>query len=254
MMRRLAGDLRRLVDGRDRPVFREYATAVQLRGRKMRIEHVEHLTRDAVALTLADVMGAPFAFVPGEFATLVVRVAGVDHRRAYSICSAQGERGTVRIGLKRVTEPLLKALLRAVIQDEARHVHYGVIALRDHVRDELNESERNEREDWAFEVALLMRNRFLAYEVYDEWFAGTSVSRQTWRTLVSRAPGMQRFRHTMFQRLVPNIREIGLLSNRIRPHYDRAGLAEYFGGLSADLLSEADMLTSSDARPADDAA
>lgn len=102
MMRRLAGDLRRLVDGRDRPVFREYATAVQLRGRKMRIEHVEHLTRDAVALTLADVMGAPFAFVPGEFVTLVVRVAGVDHRRAYSICSAPGERGTVQIGVKRV--------------------------------------------------------------------------------------------------------------------------------------------------------
>jgi hypothetical protein len=143
------------------------------------------------------------------------------------------------------TEPLLKAMLRAVIQDEARHVHYGVVALRDHVRQELTESERNEREDWAFEVALLMRNRFLAYEVYDEWFAGTSVSRKTWRELISRAPGMQRFRHTMFQRLVPNIREIGLLTDRIRPHYERAGLGAYFSGLSADRLTEADMLTSS---------
>ena len=42
-------------------------------------------------------------------------------------------------------------------------------------------------------------------------------------------------------------REIGLLSERIRPHYERAGLAQYFGGLSADVLSEADVLTSSDA-------
>ena len=29
-------------------------------------------------------------------------------------------------------EPLLKELLRYVIQDEARHVHYGVLALKRH--------------------------------------------------------------------------------------------------------------------------
>ena len=103
-MRRLARDLRRLVAGTDRPVFREYATTAQLRGRRMRIERVERLTRDAVALELGDVTsaGAPFAFVPGQFVTLVVRLGGVEHRRAYSICSAPGERGTVRIGVKRV--------------------------------------------------------------------------------------------------------------------------------------------------------
>jgi ribonucleotide reductase beta subunit family protein with ferritin-like domain len=65
-------------------------------------------------------------------------------------------------------EPMLKQLLKMVIQDEARHVHYGVLALRDHFRNELSDSERREREDWAFEVALLMRNRFLAFEVYEE--------------------------------------------------------------------------------------
>jgi len=67
-----------------------------------------------------------------------------------------------RVGtLYKVTrEPLLRALLRAVIQDEARHVHYGVLALRTHYQEALSESERREREDWAFEVALLMRNRF----------------------------------------------------------------------------------------------
>ena len=46
-------------------------------------------------------------------------------------------------------EPMLKALLKMVIQDEARHVHYGVIALRDHFRNELSDNERREREDWA---------------------------------------------------------------------------------------------------------
>ena len=32
----------------------------------------------------------------------------------------------------------------------------------------------------------------------------------------------------MFTRLVPNIRDIGLLSERIRPHYEQAGLGACF--------------------------
>src|SRR5690606_26423740 len=43
-------------------------------------------------------------------------------------------------------EPLLRKLLQYVIQDEARHVHYGVLALREHFRDGLSDAERRERE------------------------------------------------------------------------------------------------------------
>ena len=77
-------------------------------------------------------------------------------------------------------EPLLKELLRYVIQDEARHVHYGVLALKRHFA-ELSDAELREREDWAFEVACLMRNRFLAHEIYDEWF-GAHMKRADWDT------------------------------------------------------------------------
>jgi len=139
-------------------------------------------------------------------------------------------------------EPLLKELLARVIQDEARHVHFGVVALREHFTKQLSEKERAEREDWAFEIAMLMRNRFLAHEVYDEWFGGTSVTRATWKQFVERSPGMEYFRMTMFSRLVPNLREIGLLSPRIRPHYDRVGLSRYFDGRAADVLVANDLL------------
>ena len=77
-----------------------------------------------------------------------------------------------------------------VMQDEARHVHYGVVALREHITKELTESERTEREDWSFEVALLMRNRFMAYEVYEEWFEH-KITRAQWRSFIERAPGMR---------------------------------------------------------------
>jgi hypothetical protein len=133
-------------------------------------------------------------------------------------------------------EPLLKELLGNVIRDEARHVHYGVCALREHFTKHITERERQEREDWAFEVALLMRNRFTAYEVYEEWFEG-QMSRAQWREVVYKSKGMQDFRTVMFSRLVPNLREIGLLSPRIMPRYEQVGLMQYFGGLAADKLT-----------------
>ena len=146
-------------------------------------------------------------------------------------------------------EPLLKNLLKMVIQDEARHVHYGVLALREHVTQELSESERREREDWAFEVALLMRNRFYSYEVYEEWFEH-KLSRAQWRKVVYASRGMEEFRHVMFHRLVPNLREIGLLSDRIKPHYDRAGLSKYFTGIAAPEITGDQMIAELDAADA----
>jgi hypothetical protein len=143
-------------------------------------------------------------------------------------------------------EPLLKELLKMVIQDEARHVHYGVVALREHFNNNLSPRERNEREDWSFEVALLMRNRFLAWEVYEEWFEGR-LTRSQWKEVATTSPGLEEFRHVMFSRMVPNLREIGLLSDRIKPHYEQVGLNKYFGGKSADEISGDEMISELDA-------
>jgi hypothetical protein len=145
---------------------------------------------------------------------------------------------------KQTSEPLLKELLRYVIRDEARHVSYGVLALRDHIA-QLSDRERREREDWTFEIALLMRNRFLAYELYEEWFEGL-LSRKAWRTFITNTPGMKSFRQTMFTRLVPNLREIGLVGPRMIPRYEKVGLLQYMGGLAADRLDGDAMLAELD--------
>src|SRR5690606_7560912 len=52
--------------------------------------------------------------------------------------------GTLR---QNTQEPLLRELLKRVITDEARHVHFGVVALEDYYRNHLSPSERRERED-----------------------------------------------------------------------------------------------------------
>jgi hypothetical protein len=137
-------------------------------------------------------------------------------------------------------EPLLKELLRYVIQDEARHVHYGVLALKRHFA-ELSAGELREREDWTFEVACLMRDRFLAHEIYDEWFGGR-LKRADWDRVMSESPFMLEFRQTMFKRLVPNLEYIGIFSPRIREHYAKVGLTKYAGGRNASELTEEDLL------------
>lgn len=137
-------------------------------------------------------------------------------------------------------EPLMKDMLKYVIQDEARHVHYGVLALKQHYST-LGEAEIREREDWAFEVGLLMRNRFLAHEVYDEWFGGR-LRRHQWDRIMTELPLMRRFRSTMFKRLIPNLEYIGLFSSRIQKHYEKAGLMEFAGGLHAGQITAEDML------------
>jgi len=137
-------------------------------------------------------------------------------------------------------EPLLKELLKYVITDEARHVHYGVLALKEHTKT-LSPRELIDREDWAFELTLLMRNRFLLHEFHDEYYSHMMTRRQ-WDAWVLSAPMMSYFRKTMFERIIPNLRRIGLLSDRIRPFYEQIGLWEFASGKSANELTAADLL------------
>lgn len=139
-----------------------------------------------------------------------------------------------------VAEPLLCDVLRLVIADEARHVHFGVLALERHV-GELSARERGEREDWAFEVALLLRDRFLAHEFHDEFY-GHAVPRREWDRIVRASGMMALFRETMFRRIVPNLKRIGLLSERIRPAWAREGLLAFEDGKAAPDLTAADLL------------
>ena len=143
-------------------------------------------------------------------------------------------------------EPLLKQLLKYVIQDEARHVHYGVLALREHITKELSERERREREDWAFELSLLMRNRFLGREIYYDWFEGRGLSLKDWDDIALNTPTMKAFRAIMFQRLIPNLDYIGLMSDRIKPRYEKAGLHNFLGGKNATQLTGEDLLRDAD--------
>src|SRR2546423_4644653 len=104
------------------------------------------------------------------------------------------------------TEPLLKQLLRYVMADEARHVAFGVLSLQEYYEG-LSSSELRERQEFAFEAAVRMRDRFLQQEVWDRM--GLPVTEVVSLTL--QAPERAGFQAMLFSKIVPNCKKLGLL-------------------------------------------
>ncbi len=104
------------------------------------------------------------------------------------------------------TEPLLKQLLRYVMSDEARHVAFGVLSLKEYYA-ELSDAEMKERQEFAFEAAVRMRDRFLQQEVWERM----GVSPKEAIPLVMQAPQRQVFQSMLFSKIVPNCKKLGLL-------------------------------------------
>jgi hypothetical protein len=130
-------------------------------------------------------------------------------------------------------DPLGIALNAYVMQDEARHVAFGRMALRDYY-PELTQAERDEREEFCVEACYLMRDRFLAEEM--------------WRNLelpeaaieaMNKSLAMQEFRKMLFSRIVPAFKEIGLWGDKIRGAFEDMGVM-MFSNLDLDALSGAD--------------
>lgn len=140
-----------------------------------------------------------------------------------------------------VDEPLLKSILRMIIADEARHVHYGVLALQNFYKTELSEKELKEREDLAFEISLLLQRRFLAHEIYEE-FWGNYLSLKQWDKFVGESQLMRIFRKSMFRLVIPHLKKLGLLSPRIQPRYRELGLLDFQSGKAVYEMSERELL------------
>jgi len=103
-------------------------------------------------------------------------------------------------------EPLLKKLLRYVMSDEARHVAFGVLSLKE-VYDGMTDAEMKDRQEFAFEAAIRMRDRFLSQEVWEKH----GVNPKDVVPLVLKDPTRDIFQQMLFSKIVPNCKKLGLL-------------------------------------------
>ena len=104
------------------------------------------------------------------------------------------------------TEPLLKQMLRYIMSDEARHVAFGVLALQDFYT-ELSGPEIRERQEFAFEAEVRMRDRFLQQEIWDR----LGIPPKEVLPLTLAAPDRKMFQVMLFSKIVPNLKKLGLL-------------------------------------------
>ncbi len=121
-----------------------------------------------------------------------------------------------------VLEPLLKDLTTYVLQDEARHVAYGVLSLRDYYKD-MKESDVQEREDFIYESAVLMRDRVLFQQVWEKM----GLPMQECMDIALNNEGQRQFRQILFSKIVPAVKRIGLLSPRQRERFEALGILQY---------------------------
>ena len=104
------------------------------------------------------------------------------------------------------TEPLLKQLLRYVMADEARHVAFGVLSLQEYYK-ELGAAELRERQEFAFEAAIRMKDRLIMQEVWER----LEVPMADVMKVHTQAPDRDDFQILLFSKIVPNLRKLGLL-------------------------------------------
>ncbi len=128
------------------------------------------------------------------------------------------------------TNPLLRDLTAAVMEDESRHVAFGVLSLREFCK-EMNEHDRREREDFVYEAAVLMRDRLVNREVWQTM--GMDADECVAVSLAS--PLAQEFRRRLFSKIVPNVKSLGLLSDRQRERFAALGILEFEHETTSDV-------------------
>jgi hypothetical protein len=125
-------------------------------------------------------------------------------------------------------EPLLKQLLRYVMSDEARHVAFGVLTLKEFYED-LTDKEMLERQEFAFEAAVRMRDRFLQQEVWERM----GVDVRTMVRLQLEHEGNKNddpFQQLLFSKIVPNCKKLGLLDRNdgwLRHKFGEMGVIQF---------------------------
>jgi P-aminobenzoate N-oxygenase AurF len=123
------------------------------------------------------------------------------------------------------TEPLLKQLLRYVMSDEARHVAFGVLSLKE-VYAGMTAAELRERQEFAYEAAVRMRDRFLSQEVWDR----LGISTKEIVPYLLADPTRSLFQQMLFSKIVPNCKKLGLLDAAdgwLRDRFTEIGVIQF---------------------------
>jgi hypothetical protein len=126
-------------------------------------------------------------------------------------------------------EPLFKQLLRYVMSDEARHVAFGVLSLKEYYEG-LSDKEMMDRQEFAFEAAVRMRDRFLQQEVWENLGVPVKEAIGIFKQDDPELKNQDPFQQLLFSKIVPNCKKLGLLDANdgwLRKRFDTLGVTQF---------------------------
>ena len=122
-----------------------------------------------------------------------------------------------------LNDGLLKQLLHYVIRDEARHVTFGVNYLEDYLKT-LSKSEIEDRAQFAFEACVVMRDRLISGEVISRFLDYTP---EEANRIAEESEQGENFKNLLFTKIIPNLTRIGLITDKVKPKYEKLGVLSY---------------------------
>lgn len=120
------------------------------------------------------------------------------------------------------SSPLAASVNAYVMEDEARHVAFGRLTLREYY-PQLTQKERDEREQFLVEACYHMRDRFEQRELWEH--LGLDVESAVEH--MHATAGSRQFRNHLFNRIVPVVKDIGLWGPIVQKGYADMGVLDY---------------------------
>ena len=130
---------------------------------------------------------------------------------------------------KQTGDPTLAQLLDYVLQDEGRHVNFGYFALRRSIPN-MEPAKREYLEDFTFRACdhMYARDERTGFQsVKSVWNEMGWNGEELWRDTIRNSQTTKSFNSFLFQEnLMPRLKRLGLISERIAPRYRELGLLD----------------------------
>jgi hypothetical protein len=104
-------------------------------------------------------------------------------------------------------------------------VAFGVLSLQE-VYAEMSDAEMKERQEFAYEASVRMRDRFLQQEVWERM----GIKSKEIVPLVIQDPTRLMFQQMLFAKIVPNCKKLGLLDRNdkwLRHRFEEMGVIQF---------------------------
>ncbi|HET9622069.1 MAG TPA: ferritin-like domain-containing protein [Kofleriaceae bacterium] len=119
-------------------------------------------------------------------------------------------------------DPFIKDLFTRIHRDEARHFAVGRLTLTQ-LYAEMTSTERKEREEFVSEGASVLYEHLCADDIWEP----LGFARESTGAMVRQSKIANGIRRAIFRRLVPAIRDMNLLTPRVRATFEKLGVADY---------------------------